>query len=65
MGFGRNEASGDSGGSTSMGLQRLPSAAQPEIMRAAEKDDQHATFVYDAYHDAFWHKCKSCSGLSE
>ncbi|KAF3446100.1 hypothetical protein FNV43_RR11279 [Rhamnella rubrinervis] len=35
--------------------RRFPLAAQPEIMRAAEKDDQYASFVYDACRDAFRH----------
>ncbi|KAK3213234.1 hypothetical protein Dsin_017940 [Dipteronia sinensis] len=35
--------------------RRFPQAAQPEIMRAAEKDDQYASFVYDACRDAFRH----------
>ncbi|KAK4389345.1 Peroxisome biogenesis factor 10 [Sesamum angolense] len=37
------------------GVRRFPLAAQPEIMRAAEKDDQYASFVYDACRDAFRH----------
>ena len=35
--------------------RRFPLAAQPEVMRAAEKDDQYASFVYDACRDAFRH----------
>ncbi|KAJ8748192.1 hypothetical protein K2173_000600 [Erythroxylum novogranatense] len=35
--------------------RRFPPAAQPEIMRAAEKDDHYASFVYDACRDAFRH----------
>ncbi|KAE9607877.1 putative transcription factor C2H2 family [Lupinus albus] len=35
--------------------QRFPLAAQPEVMRAAEKDDQYASFVYEACRDAFRH----------
>jgi hypothetical protein len=35
--------------------RRFPPAAQPEIMRAAEKDEQYASFVYDACRDAFRH----------
>lgn len=35
--------------------RRFPLAAQPEIMRAAEKDDQYASFIYDACRDAFRH----------
>ncbi|KAL0331322.1 UNVERIFIED_CONTAM: Peroxisome biogenesis factor 10 [Sesamum angustifolium] len=37
------------------GVRRFPLAAQPEIMRAAEKDGQYASFVYDACRDAFRH----------
>jgi len=35
--------------------RRFPLAAQPEMMRAAEKDDQYASFVYEACRDAFRH----------
>ncbi|GAB2222989.1 hypothetical protein Droror1_Dr00017122 [Drosera rotundifolia] len=35
--------------------RRFPLAAQPEIMRAAEKDEQYASFVSDACRDAFRH----------
>lgn len=35
--------------------RRFPVAAQPEIMRAAEKDEQYASFIYDACRDAFRH----------
>ncbi|KAI4316477.1 hypothetical protein L6164_024455 [Bauhinia variegata] len=35
--------------------RRFPLAAQPEIMRAAEKDDQYASYVYEACRDAFRH----------
>ncbi|KAM7523429.1 hypothetical protein LguiA_013331 [Lonicera macranthoides] len=45
------------GPSTSSSGPRMgfPMAAQPEIMRAAEKDEQYASFVYDACRDAFRH----------
>ncbi|CAM8916568.1 unnamed protein product [Rhodiola kirilowii] len=33
----------------------FPLAAQPEIMRAAEKDEQYASYVYEACRDAFRH----------
>lgn len=33
----------------------FPPAAQPEIMRAAEKDDQYASYVHDACRDAIRH----------
>ncbi|KAI4377830.1 hypothetical protein MLD38_015403 [Melastoma candidum] len=36
-------------------LQRFPRAAHPEIMRAAEKDDQYASFLFDACRDAIRH----------
>lgn len=44
--------------------RRFPLAAQPEIMRAAEKDDQYASFVYDACRDAFRHLFGTFSSLS-
>lgn len=37
------------------GSRRFPPAAQPEIMRAAEKDDHYAAYVHDACRDAFRH----------
>ncbi|WJX16117.1 peroxisome biogenesis factor 10 [Trifolium repens] len=46
----------DAGPSTSTPVPRhFPPAAQPEMMRAAEKDDQYASFVYEACRDAFRH----------
>lgn len=36
-------------------IKQFPLAAQPEVMRAAEKDDHYASYVYDACHDAFRH----------
>ncbi|KAH0969783.1 hypothetical protein GBA52_028379 [Prunus armeniaca] len=47
--------------------RRFPLAAQPEIMRAAEKDDQYASFVYDACRDAVRHLLgtKNCCSLPE
>ncbi|XP_045818866.1 peroxisome biogenesis factor 10-like isoform X3 [Trifolium pratense] len=46
----------DAGPSTSMSVPRqFPPAAQPEMMRAAEKDDQYTSFVYEACRDAFRH----------
>uniref|UniRef100_A0A803NFT4 RING-type E3 ubiquitin transferase n=1 Tax=Cannabis sativa TaxID=3483 RepID=A0A803NFT4_CANSA len=66
MGLGRSEGM-DSGEASSSGGEmgpnssepliprRFPLAAQPEIMRAAEKDEQYASFVYDACRDAFRH----------
>lgn len=49
---------GDASPSTTTTLQppesrRFPLAAPPEIMRAAEKDDQYASYVYEACRDAF------------
>ncbi|XP_075646050.1 peroxisome biogenesis factor 10 [Castanea sativa] len=63
MGLGRGDLSGGESTSTSTSTstseaslpRRFPLAAQPEIMRAAEKDDQYASFVYDACRDAFRH----------
>lgn len=55
------EEVGTSGATTSSGdaaaaaVRRFPLAAQPEIMRAAEKDDQYASFLYEACRDAFRH----------
>ncbi|KAK4388702.1 Peroxisome biogenesis factor 10 [Sesamum angolense] len=51
---GTSNSNSDEGPSGS-GVRRFPLAAQPEIMRAAEKDDQYASFVYDACRDAFRH----------
>lgn len=42
-------------GPNSLLHRRFALAAQPEVMRAAEKDDQYASFVYDACRDAFRH----------
>ncbi|XAR63975.1 hypothetical protein NMG60_11024150 [Bertholletia excelsa] len=39
----------------SSGVRRFPLAAQPEIMRAAEKDEQYASFLHEACRDAFRH----------
>lgn len=61
MGLGRGDLSGGENMSTSTSSseaslpRRFPLAAQPEIMRAAEKDEQYASFVYDACRDAFRH----------
>ncbi|KFK32514.1 hypothetical protein AALP_AA6G252600 [Arabis alpina] len=41
--------------SSSGGIRKFPVAAQPEIMRAAEKDDQYASFIHEACRDAFRH----------
>ncbi|XP_020672389.1 peroxisome biogenesis factor 10 isoform X2 [Dendrobium catenatum] len=54
----RDAAGGETGTSSSTpgsSERRFPPAAQPEIMRAAEKDDQYAAFVHDACRDAFRH----------
>ncbi|KAJ0987519.1 hypothetical protein J5N97_005875 [Dioscorea zingiberensis] len=37
------------------GVRSFPLAAQPEIMRAAEKDDHYASYVHDACRDAIRH----------
>ncbi|KAL7169233.1 hypothetical protein ACSBR2_034304 [Camellia fascicularis] len=52
-----SEEVGPSSSSTaeSGGVRRFLVAAQPEIMRAAEKDEQYASFVYDGCRDAFRH----------
>lgn len=52
-----NVGNSNSGGASTSGssVKRFPLAAQPEIMRAAEKDDQYASFVYEACRDAFRH----------
>ncbi|CAL8996040.1 unnamed protein product [Prunus brigantina] len=58
---GSGQQAGSSGGEASPSssdpgaARRFPLAAQPEIMRAAEKDDQYASFVYDACRDAVRH----------
>ncbi|KAL4195849.1 hypothetical protein AMTRI_Chr04g243170 [Amborella trichopoda] len=53
------EAPREDGGRGGLVAQRsvvgFPLAAQPEIMRAAEKDDHYASYVYDACRDAFRH----------
>ncbi|KAI3711846.1 hypothetical protein L1987_70394 [Smallanthus sonchifolius] len=47
---------GDAATGTSNSVRRrFPLAAQPEIMRAAQKDDQYASYVYEACRDAFRH----------
>ncbi|VVB09064.1 unnamed protein product [Arabis nemorensis] len=52
----RHRSDGDSGEpSSSGGIKQFPVAAQPEIMRAAEKDDQYASFIHEACRDAFRH----------
>ncbi|OIV93847.1 hypothetical protein TanjilG_13862 [Lupinus angustifolius] len=50
-------SSADAGPTTTTTTEprRFPLAAQPEVMRAAEKDDQYASFVYEACRDAFRH----------
>ncbi|KAL5559522.1 hypothetical protein UlMin_035733 [Ulmus minor] len=60
MGARRSEARSNGGESSSSSSEpvvprRFPVAAQPEVMRAAEKDEQYASFVYDACRDAFRH----------
>ncbi|XP_073155155.1 peroxisome biogenesis factor 10 isoform X3 [Henckelia pumila] len=50
-----SSSNSDRGPSSGGGVRRFPLAAQPEIMRAAEKDDQYASFVHDACRDAFRH----------
>lgn len=36
-------------------MKQFSPAAQAEMMRAAEKDDHYASYVYNACHDAFRH----------
>ncbi|KAH6804725.1 peroxin 10 [Perilla frutescens var. frutescens] len=56
MGDAASSSSLDAGPSgSSGGVRSFPQAAPPEIMRAAEKDEQYASFVYDACRDAFRH----------
>ncbi|XP_042036794.1 peroxisome biogenesis factor 10-like isoform X2 [Salvia splendens] len=56
MGDASSSNTSDAGPSGSGGgVRTFPLAAQPEIMRAAEKDEQYASFVYDACRDAFRH----------
>ncbi|KAI7757387.1 hypothetical protein M8C21_001916 [Ambrosia artemisiifolia] len=53
-----SEIGESSGGGTSTSgtvRRRFPLAAQPEVMRAAQKDDQYASYVYEACRDAFRH----------
>ncbi|XP_068659382.1 peroxisome biogenesis factor 10 [Aristolochia californica] len=52
---GERHDSGPASSSSPTGPRRFPPAAQPEIMRAAEKDDQYASYVYEACRDAFRH----------
>ncbi|KAF8679326.1 hypothetical protein HU200_046110 [Digitaria exilis] len=46
---------GGAGSGASARPRRFPGAAQPEIMRAAEKDDSYAAHVTEACRDAFRH----------
>lgn len=55
MGEASTSSSSDAGPSGVSGVRTFPMAAPPEIMRAAEKDEQYASFVYDACRDAFRH----------
>ncbi|XP_029145641.1 peroxisome biogenesis factor 10 isoform X2 [Arachis hypogaea] len=52
---GGDEAGPSSTVPTTTEPRRFPLAAQPEMMRAAEKDEQYASFVYEACRDAFRH----------
>ena len=57
------DPAGDAGPSSREGARggaaarprRFPTAAQPEVMRAAEKDDSYAAHVTEACRDAFRH----------
>lgn len=37
------------------GMRGFPGAAQPEVMRAAEKDEHYVTSLCDACYEAFRH----------
>lgn len=50
-----SRGAGATGGGTHARPRRFPGAAQPEIMRAAEKDDSYAAHVTEACRDAFRH----------
>lgn len=53
---GGRRGEGEAGTSSRPPPARLfPLAAQPEVMRAAEKDEQYASFLHDACRDAFRH----------
>ncbi|URD77768.1 Pex2 / Pex12 amino terminal region [Musa troglodytarum] len=52
---GGGEAGPSSRPAAAVGERRFTPAAQPEIMRAAEKDDHYAVYVHDACRDAFRH----------
>ncbi|XP_009388152.2 peroxisome biogenesis factor 10 [Musa acuminata AAA Group] len=54
-GSGGGEAGPSSRSAAAVGERRFTPAAQPEIMRAAEKDDHYAAYVHDACRDAFRH----------
>ncbi|KAL8223539.1 hypothetical protein R6Q57_019014 [Mikania cordata] len=54
-GAGRPDSIREDAGTGSSLRRRFPLAAQPEIMRAAQKDDQYASYVYEACRDAFRH----------
>ncbi|KAL6656939.1 hypothetical protein ACP70R_004719 [Stipagrostis hirtigluma subsp. patula] len=51
----RGSAGAAGGGAAGARPRRFPSAAQPEVMRAAEKDDSYAAHVTEACRDAFRH----------
>ncbi|KAJ7958402.1 Peroxisome biogenesis factor 10 [Quillaja saponaria] len=61
LGSGELSTRWDAGPSTSPDTEpavprrQLSPAAQPEIMRTTEKDDQYASYVYEACRDAFRH----------
>lgn len=55
-GDGAGAGAGEVGSSSLAVAERsFPPAAQPEIMRAAEKDDHYASYVHDACRDAIRH----------
>ncbi|KAG0580316.1 hypothetical protein KC19_4G164600 [Ceratodon purpureus] len=52
---GSSSGSGGSGGSSGGSSFFFPPAAQPEVMRAAEKDEHYVASLCDACHEAFRH----------
>ncbi|KAJ1697601.1 hypothetical protein LUZ63_006113 [Rhynchospora breviuscula] len=54
-GVGRGTEGAGEAGPSSRPQRRFPGAAQPEMMRAAEKDESYAAYVQEACRDAFRH----------
>lgn len=53
--FGVMEIAESSTGRGAHGMLGFPGAAQPEVMRAAEKDEHYVASLSDACHEAFRH----------